>query len=59
MEVLVGEGVKHVFGYPGGAIMPIYDAMLDYDIHHILTRRAHPVKWGSPWPHRDPEQQIW
>lgn len=38
MEVLVGEGVKHVFGYPGGAIMPIYDAMLDYDIHHILTR---------------------
>ena len=38
MEVLVGEGVKHVFGYPGGAIMPIYDAMLDYDIHHILPR---------------------
>ena len=38
MEVLVREGVEHIFGYPGGAIMPIYDAMLDYDIHHILTR---------------------
>ena len=38
MEVLVKEGVKHIFGYPGGAIMPIYDAMLDYDVHHILTR---------------------
>ena len=38
MEVLVREGVEHIFGYPGGAIMPIYDAMLDYDLHHILTR---------------------
>ena len=38
MEVLVKEGVEHIFGYPGGAIMPIYDAMLDYDVHHILTR---------------------
>ncbi|SVE51951.1 uncharacterized protein METZ01_LOCUS504805, partial [marine metagenome] len=38
MEVLVKEGVEHIFGYPGGAIMPIYDAMLDYNIHHVLTR---------------------
>ena len=38
MEVLVKEGVKHIFGYPGGAIMPIYDAMLDYNVHHVLTR---------------------
>jgi len=38
MEVLVREGVEHIFGYPGGAIMPIYDAMLDYEVHHILTR---------------------
>ena len=38
MEVLVREGVEHIFGYPGGAIMPIYDAMLDYKVHHILTR---------------------
>ena len=27
-----------VFGYPGGAILPTYDAMLDYGIHHVLVR---------------------
>jgi len=37
-ECLVREGVDIVFGYPGGAIMPFYDAMLDYPIHHVLTR---------------------
>ena len=38
-EVLRCEGVDTVFGYPGGAILPAYDAMLDYpDIHHVLVR---------------------
>jgi acetolactate synthase-1/2/3 large subunit len=37
-ESLVHEGVKYVFGYPGGAILPAYDAMLDYPIHHVLVR---------------------
>ncbi|MEM7114508.1 MAG: biosynthetic-type acetolactate synthase large subunit [Chloroflexota bacterium] len=37
-ECLVREGVETVFGYPGGAIMPTYDAMLDYPIHHVLVR---------------------
>ena len=37
-EVLTQEGVDVVFGYPGGAIMPVYDAMLDYRIHHVLVR---------------------
>ena len=37
-EVLTQEGVDVVFGYPGGAIMPVYDAMLDYGIHHVLVR---------------------
>lgn len=37
-ECLVREGVDVVFGYPGGAIMPVHDAMLDYPIHHVLTR---------------------
>ncbi len=37
-ECLVREGVKTVFGYPGGANLPIYDAMLEYPIHHVLTR---------------------
>ncbi|HYS08720.1 MAG TPA: biosynthetic-type acetolactate synthase large subunit [Myxococcales bacterium] len=37
-EVLVREGVEVVFGYPGGAIMPTYDAMPAYPIRHVLVR---------------------
>ncbi|MBI5030248.1 MAG: biosynthetic-type acetolactate synthase large subunit [Chloroflexi bacterium] len=37
-ESLVKEGVEVVFGYPGGTILPAYDAMLDYPIHHVLVR---------------------
>lgn len=40
LEALVAEGVDTVFGYPGGAIMPIYDALYDYhdQLKHILVR---------------------
>ena len=40
IETLLAENVKTIFGYPGGAIMPIYDALFDYkkDINHILVR---------------------
>ena len=38
-ECLKREGVKHVFGYPGGAILPAYDALCKYpEIHHVLVR---------------------
>jgi len=37
-ECMVREGVEVVFGYPGGANMPIYDAMLNYPVHHVLVR---------------------
>ncbi len=37
-ETLVKEGVDVVFGYPGGANLPIYDALPDYPIHHVLVR---------------------
>jgi acetolactate synthase-1/2/3 large subunit len=37
-ESLVREHVDVVFGYPGGAILPAYDAMLDYPVRHILVR---------------------
>lgn len=37
-ECLIREGVDVVFGYPGGAILPAYDAMLQYPIHHVLVR---------------------
>ncbi len=38
-EILALEGVEIVFGYPGGAIMPAYDALPKYpQIHHVLAR---------------------
>ena len=37
-ECLEREGVTHVFGYPGGAILPAYDALKHSSIHHILVR---------------------
>lgn len=39
MECLLREGVDVIFGYPGGAILPTYDAMTKYpQIHHVLVR---------------------
>lgn len=40
LQALIEEGAEYIFGYPGGAIMPVYDAMMDYreKIKHILTR---------------------
>lgn len=40
LEAFLAEGVDTVFGYPGGAIMPIYDALYDYNdkLKHILVR---------------------
>ena len=40
MQALIQEGVETIFGYPGGAIMPVFDALYDYSdkVNHILTR---------------------
>lgn len=40
MRALLAEGVETLFGYPGGAIMPVYDALYDYRdrLNHILVR---------------------
>jgi acetolactate synthase-1/2/3 large subunit len=37
-ECIEREGVTHVFGYPGGAILPAYDALKHSKIHHVLVR---------------------
>ena len=37
-ECIEREGVKHVFGYPGGAILPAYDALKHSKLHHVLVR---------------------
>src|SRR5471032_3030515 len=39
LEVLADQGVKHLFGYPGGAVLPIYDAIFQQKkVQHILVR---------------------
>ena len=39
IEALADQGVKHIFGYPGGAVLPIYDAIFAQDkVQHILVR---------------------
>ncbi|MFN3498402.1 MAG: acetolactate synthase 3 large subunit, partial [Pannonibacter indicus] len=39
LQALKDQGVKHIFGYPGGAVLPIYDEIIQQDdIEHILVR---------------------
>ncbi|MDA8229064.1 MAG: biosynthetic-type acetolactate synthase large subunit [Desulfitobacterium hafniense] len=38
LDALVEEGVNIIFGYPGGAVLPIYDALIDCPIRHVLPR---------------------
>ncbi|MEM9895109.1 MAG: biosynthetic-type acetolactate synthase large subunit [Bacteroidota bacterium] len=40
LKCLIEEGVDTIFGYPGGAIMPVYDSLYHYEeqLHHILSR---------------------
>ncbi|WP_456369626.1 acetolactate synthase large subunit [Geoglobus sp.] len=38
VKALEKEGVKHIFGIPGGAIIEVYDALFDSEIRHVLTR---------------------
>jgi acetolactate synthase-1/2/3 large subunit len=38
LECLVREGVEVIFGYPGGVTLPLYDAMYDHPVRHVLVR---------------------
>ena len=38
VHALRAQGVNTVFGYPGGAIMPVYDALYDGGVEHLLCR---------------------
>ena len=72
VRCLLAEGVDVLYGYPGGAIMPVYDELYKYEdkINHVLTRheqcalmplkvmRVFLVRLGSPWPPPDPALQI-
>ena len=51
LEALKDNGVRHIFGYPGGAVLPIYDELFQQDaIEHILVRheQGHPDRGEHP-----------
>jgi acetolactate synthase-1/2/3 large subunit len=43
LEALEKEGVDLIFGYPGGVLLPLYDALLDSPVRHILARHEQGV----------------
>jgi acetolactate synthase-1/2/3 large subunit len=48
LQSLVDEGVDLIFGYPGGAIMPVYDALTDFpQIRHILVRHEQAAAFAA------------
>ena len=59
VEALKREGVKYIFGYPGGACMPIFDALLDApELELVLVRHEQGGThchwdWNSPKSARD------
>jgi acetolactate synthase-1/2/3 large subunit len=69
-DVLVRQGVEVVFGYPGGAIMPAYDALPQFPVRHVLVRHeqgaahmadgfAPPARSASASPPRVPAPPTW
>ncbi len=62
-ESLTRLGVREIFGYPGGAILPVYDALGKSKLHHVLVRHvATPAPVGAsvlPWPPRVQAQRTW
>jgi acetolactate synthase-1/2/3 large subunit len=47
LQALVREGVEVIFGYPGGAILPVYDALPYYPIHHVLVRHEQSAAFAA------------
>ena len=47
LNALQEEGVDVIFGYPGGVLLPLYNALIDSSIRHILTR--HEQGAAGPW----------
>ena len=56
IKSLIAEKTEYIFGYPGGAIMPVFDVLYDYrdKLKHILVRHeqgATHAAQGSPLPY--------
>jgi len=58
IETLIAEGVDVIFGYPGGAILPTYDALLDSKIRHILVRHEQGATHMAEGPTQSPASPM-
>ena len=47
VQALAAEGVDTLFGYPGGAIMPFYDALHGSQLKHVLVRHEHGAAFAA------------
>lgn len=47
VKAIEAEGVNTIFGYPGGAIMPVYDALVDSKLRHILVRHEQAAAFAA------------
>ena len=49
IQALADQGVEHLFGYPGGAVLPIYDELFKQDrVRHILVRECRTLVQPHP-----------
>ena len=56
LECLVREGVDCIFGYPGGVTLPLYDALYDHPIRHVLVRHEEDAAFAAQGYARSPGQ---
>ena len=49
VQALIDNGVKHLFGYPGGAVLPIYDELFQQDAVQRRDTRVRRAKRASCW----------
>jgi len=51
VRALRDQGVEHIFGYPGGAVLPIYDALFQQDaVEHVLVRHEQGASHAAEGP---------
>lgn len=59
VQALRTQGVDTVFGYPGGAIMPVYDALYDGGVEHVLCRHEQGRLWRQSAMHGQGRERVY
>ena len=60
VRALQDEGVEFLFGYPGGAVLHIYDALYRQDkVNHILVRHEQAATHAADGYARSPASRVW